>query len=115
MAHSKCLDFESIKEIPNNKTIISIRNDELPSINLNDIRLPTGEVNARDAIGMTKEKELLSQKGGEFELTLLLTQTEGLSYAWHLAKVAGENERQPYFGWWGYYNKGNRQSKFGQQ
>jgi hypothetical protein len=24
-----------------------------------------------------------------------LTQTEALSYAWHLAKVAGENESQP--------------------
>jgi hypothetical protein len=26
---------------------------------------------------------------------LLLTQTEALSYAWHLAQVAGENEPQP--------------------
>ena len=24
-----------------------------------------------------------------------MTQTEALSYAWHLAKVAGENESQP--------------------
>jgi hypothetical protein len=38
---------------------------------------------------------LLGQTGDEFELTLLLTQTEALSYAWHLAKVAGENESQP--------------------
>ena len=37
----------------------------------------------------------MSQTGDEFELTLLLTQTEALSYAWHLAKVAGENEPQP--------------------
>ena len=29
------------------------------------------------------------------EITLLLTQTEALSYAWHLAKVAGENEPEP--------------------
>jgi hypothetical protein len=49
----------------------------------------------RDAIASTKEKELLSQTGDKFELTLLLTQTEALSYAWHLAKVAGENEPQP--------------------
>jgi hypothetical protein len=27
---------------------------------------------------------------------LLLTQTEALSYAWHLAKVASENESQPH-------------------
>jgi hypothetical protein len=66
-----------------------------PSIQLDDIWLPPGEVGTRDAIGSTKEKELLSQTGDEFELTLLLTQTEALSYAWHLAKVAGENEPQP--------------------
>jgi hypothetical protein len=66
-----------------------------PSISLNDIWLPPGELATRDAIASTKEKELLSQTGDEFELTLLLTQTEALSYAWHLAQVAGENEPQP--------------------
>jgi hypothetical protein len=66
-----------------------------PSINLNDIRLPPGEASTRDAIASTKEKELLGQTGDTFELTLLLTQTEALSYAWHLAQVAGENEPQP--------------------
>jgi hypothetical protein len=66
-----------------------------PSIKLDDIRLPPGELATRDAIASTKEKELLSQTGDEFELTLLLTQTEALSYASHLAKVAGENESQP--------------------
>jgi hypothetical protein len=66
-----------------------------PSIRLDDIRLPPGELATRDAIASTKEKELLSQTGDEFELTLLLTQTEALSYAWHLAKVTGENESQP--------------------
>ena len=66
-----------------------------PSISLDDIRLPPGELATRDAIGSTKEKELLSQTGDEFQLTLLLTQPEALSYASHLAKVAGENESQP--------------------
>ena len=66
-----------------------------PSIKLDDIRLPSGEASTRDAIASTKEKELLSQTGDEFELTLILTQTEALSYAWHLAKVTGENESQP--------------------
>jgi hypothetical protein len=66
-----------------------------PSIRLDDLRLPPGELATRDAIASTKEKELLSRSGDEFELTLLLTQTEALSYAWHLAKVAGENEPQP--------------------
>jgi len=66
-----------------------------PSIRLDDIRLPPGEVATRDAIASTKQKELLGQTGDTFELTLLLTQTEALSYASHLAKVAGENEPQP--------------------
>src|ERR1035437_6946027 len=66
-----------------------------PSIKLLDLRLPPEEVSTRDAIASTKQKELLSQTGDEFELTLLLTQTEALSYAWHLAQVAGENEPQP--------------------
>ncbi len=66
-----------------------------PSITLEDIRLPPGEAATREAIASTKEKELLSQTGGEFELSLLLTQAEALSYASHLAKVASENEFQP--------------------
>jgi hypothetical protein len=66
-----------------------------PSIQLDDLRLPPGEVAPRDAIAATKEKELLSQTGDTFELTLLLTQTEALSYAWHLAEVTGQNEPQP--------------------
>ena len=66
-----------------------------PPIDLRDIRLPPGEAATREAIASTRKKELLSQTGGKFELTLLLTQTAALSYAWHLAKVAGENEPQP--------------------
>jgi hypothetical protein len=66
-----------------------------PAIRLDDLRLPPGELVTRAAIASTKQKELLSQTGDEFELTLLLTQTEALSYAWHLAKVTGENEPQP--------------------
>ena len=66
-----------------------------PSIALDDIRLPPGEIATRNAIAATKKKELLGRTGDEFELTLLLTQTEALSYAWHLAKVAADNEPQP--------------------
>jgi hypothetical protein len=66
-----------------------------PTIKLDDISLPPGEVATRDAIASTKEKELLSQTGDTFELTLLLTQTEALSYGWHLAEVASQNEMQP--------------------
>ncbi len=66
-----------------------------PSISLDDIQLPPGEARTRDAIASTKEKELLTQTGAKFELTLLLTQTEALSYAWHLAQVTSKNEPQP--------------------
>jgi hypothetical protein len=66
-----------------------------PSINLDDIQLPPGETATRAAIASTEKKELLGRTGDEFELTLLLTQTEALSYAWQLAKIAGENEPQP--------------------
>jgi hypothetical protein len=66
-----------------------------PTVVLEDIRLPPGETSTREAIATTKKKALLNQKGEEFELTLLLTQTEALNYAWHLAKVAAENEPEP--------------------
>jgi hypothetical protein len=62
---------------------------------LSDIQLPPGEAATREAIASTEKKELLGHTGDEFELALLLTQTEALSYAWHLAKVASENESQP--------------------
>ena len=66
-----------------------------PSIVLEDIRLPSGEMATRDSIASTKKKELLGQSGDEFELSLLLAQAEALSYASHLAEVAGKNETQP--------------------
>jgi hypothetical protein len=66
-----------------------------PSISLDNTLLPAGETATRDSIASTKKKELLGHTGDEFELILLLTQTEALSYAWHLAKVASENESVP--------------------
>lgn len=66
-----------------------------PSIRLDDTRLPPGELATRAAISSTKETELLHQTGEEFDLTLLLTQTEALSYAGHLAQVASASEPQP--------------------
>ena len=65
------------------------------SINLDAIRLPPGELATRDAIASTKKNELLSQTGDKFELTLLLTQTEALNYAWHLAEIASQTDSQP--------------------
>jgi hypothetical protein len=65
-----------------------------PSIRLDDLRLPPAEQATRDAIAATKQKELLGQSGDTFNLTLLLTQTEALSYAAHLATVTSQNEPQ---------------------
>jgi hypothetical protein len=65
-----------------------------PSLRLDDLQLPPGETATRAAIAAAERKELLSEKGSQFELALLLTQTEALNYAWHLAKVASENETQ---------------------
>ena len=66
-----------------------------PSIRLDDLRLPPGELSTREAIAATRQKELLSEKGDEFELSLLLTQAEALSYGVHLAKVGALNDTQP--------------------
>jgi len=65
-----------------------------PSLHLDQTGLPPGEVATRKAIADTKKNELLSQSGDEFELSLLLSQTEALRYGAHLAKVAGDNDSQ---------------------
>jgi hypothetical protein len=71
------------------------------SVQLELVALPPGEVATRDAIARTKTKELLTPFNPDFELHLLLTQSEALSYAWHLARVAAANdtgmERSQYF------------------
>jgi hypothetical protein len=61
------------------------------SLNLKALQLPAGEKAVRDAIGKTKEHELLFSSGENFEFNLLLTQTEAMNYGSHLAKVASEN------------------------
>lgn len=66
-----------------------------PSLHLNNIWLPPGEVATRAAIAESKKKALLDQIGNKFELSLLLAQTEALNYGWHLAEVASKNEPQP--------------------
>jgi hypothetical protein len=48
-----------------------------------DVKFDGAAEDTRDAIASTKENELLGQTGDEFELALLLTRTEALSYASH--------------------------------
>lgn len=62
------------------------------SVQLELLALPPGEVATRDAIARTKAKELLTPFNPDFELYLLVTQSEALSYAWHLARVAAAND-----------------------
>jgi len=65
------------------------------SIHLKTTHLPPGEVATRDAIAKTKTKVLLTPFDPNFEFYLLLTQSEALSYAWHLAEVAASREPDP--------------------
>jgi hypothetical protein len=61
------------------------------TLDLQAIKLPSGEKAAREAISKTWEHELLFSSGSKFELTLLLTQTQALNYGSHLAQIAAEN------------------------
>jgi hypothetical protein len=65
------------------------------TLNLHALQLPPGEIATREAVSKTKEHELLLTSGTTFELNLLLTQTEALSYGSHLAKIAAENSASP--------------------
>jgi len=70
-------------------------NQEDGGIALKDLDLPPGEQTTRDAIASTKKWELLGHTGEHFELSLLLTQSEAMSYGWHLAEVASKNDSRP--------------------
>ena len=62
-------------------------------LNLKDKRLPSAEVTTRDAIAKSKQKALLSSKGKELEIELLLSQAEALTYGSHLAKAISLGEK----------------------
>jgi hypothetical protein len=62
------------------------------SLDLKSKELPPAEVAARASISKAKAKELLTDKGKDFELSLLLSQSEALTYAEHLAITIGVRE-----------------------
>lgn len=66
-----------------------------PNLNLKDLGLPAGEIETRKAIAKTKGKSLLSAKGKDFELRLLLSQSEALTYGAHLAGTIALHETNP--------------------
>jgi hypothetical protein len=63
-----------------------------PSLDLKTTGLPAGEVAARASISKVKAKELLTDKGKDFELAMLLSQNEALTYGEHLALTTGMKE-----------------------
>jgi hypothetical protein len=67
-----------------------------PTLNLKDNGLPDAEVAARKAISKFKESAILSSKGKDLEVQLLLDQNEALTYGSHLARVIAQAERDPH-------------------
>lgn len=63
-----------------------------PQISLEMLLLPPGENATREAIENTRTQELLHSSGKDFEANLLFTQTESMSYAWHLCLVTAVYE-----------------------
>jgi len=64
-------------------------------LNLKDKALPAAEVQTRSSISKAKAKELLTEKGKDFELQLLLSQNEALTYGVHLAATTAKAESDP--------------------
>jgi len=62
------------------------------NIDIKDLGLPDAETQARKSISQEKAKTLLAEKGNDFEIALLLTQNEALTYGLHLAKVLAASE-----------------------
>jgi len=65
------------------------------SLNLKAHGLPAIESETRAAIAKTKAKQLLTESGKEFELRLLITQHEALTYGAHLAASIAKTETNP--------------------
>jgi len=60
--------------------------------NLTSQGSPPVEVQTRQAIAKQKAKELIVEGGKEFELRLLLSQSEALTYGAHLAETVAKAE-----------------------
>jgi len=65
------------------------------SLNLHKQGLPAAESAARASISRVKGKDLLAEGGKEFELQLLLSQNEALTYGMHLAEAVATAESNP--------------------
>ena len=65
------------------------------SINLKARGLPLVEEKTRASIESARTKQLLGSSKRKFELALLLTQTEALTYGNHMAKSLAQIETEP--------------------
>lgn len=63
-----------------------------PHVHLKFTGLPKAEQETRDLISKTRAKELISKGGEKFEVRILLTQSEALSYGTHLAVIVQNME-----------------------
>jgi len=63
-----------------------------PSLNITDQRLPLAEMQTRAREGKARGADLLTTKGKNLELQLMLTQNEALTYACNLTAVIAESE-----------------------
>jgi hypothetical protein len=61
-------------------------------LNLKNKGLPAAELKTRESIGKARGMQLLTDKSKDFELHLLLTQDEALTYGSHLAAVTAARE-----------------------
>jgi hypothetical protein len=73
---------DKIESFAKQESGISLKADPLPLI----------EREARKSAEKARTKELLSARGSEFELRLILSQLEALNYAVHLSSVLAERE-----------------------
>jgi hypothetical protein len=65
------------------------------SLNLTKQGLPPAEATTRASIARAKGKGLLTEGGKEFEVQLLLSQNEALTYGTHLAETIAKAENNP--------------------
>jgi hypothetical protein len=65
------------------------------TLNLKDTGLPPAELETRKSISKEKAKSLLAEKDKSFEIALLLTQNEALTYGAHLAQTVASFETNP--------------------
>ena len=66
-----------------------------PHLHLDMPGLPLVEQQTRDSIGKTKAKELVTKAGQKFEVRIILSQAEALTYGAHLALVTAAHDSDP--------------------